>query len=538
MKNKKISVFFLFIVAFLIVIAATTVSNAASEYGYFSVNVTKDYKAAYKVLDIVNQERTKAGKSKLKMDKDLLEAAMFRASELVLDVSHDRPNGEDCFSIIEKQVGMVGENISAGCTTPEDAMQVWMSSEGHRNNILNSNYKTIGVGVIKCGNMYFWTQIFGSTNLNEQAKAPANQNVGALIPFAKDKIKLWIVNGDEKGYVENGFQPIVAIYNNGFPFASPILNNSQLTFVSSDKSIFTVDKNGTIKGVKEGKAKLTVQLKQEDTVLAKATQKVEIKKKNISKLSISKIDNKAYTGKKIEPDVTIKDGKAKLKKGTDYTVKYENNVKTGKATVTIKGKGVYKGTVKKSFYIVPKKVTSVKVKKQTTTSVTLNWSKATGATGYEVYKYNTSKKKWEKVGSTTKTSYTVKNLKAGTKYKFKVKAYKTVSKKKYYGSYSSELQTATKTSTPKITSLTTGSKKANLKWKKVSGATGYEIYMATSKNGKYSKVKTITKSSTVKYSKAKLKKNKKYYFKVRTYKTVNGKKIYSSYSTVKSIKVK
>ena len=62
--------------------------------------------------------------------------------------------------------------------------------------------------------------------------------------------------------------------------------------------------------------------------------------------------------------------------------------------------------------------------------------------------------------------------------------------------------------------------------------------MSTSKNGKYSKIKTITKSGTVKYTKSSLKKNKRYYFKVRSYKTVNGKRIYSSYSTVKSIKIK
>ena len=61
--------------------------------------------------------------------------------------------------------------------------------------------------------------------------------------------------------------------------------------------------------------------------------------------------------------------------------------------------------------------------------------------------------------------------------------------------------------------------------------------MATSKSGKYTKIKTAGKS-TKSYTKSSLKKGKTYYFKVRTYKTVDGKKIYSSYSSVKSIKVK
>ena len=168
----------------------------------------------------------------------------------------------------------------------------------------------------------------------------------------------------------------------------------------------------------------------------------------------------------------------------------------------------------------------------------MNWSKSPAVTGYELYKYNSSKKKWEKVTTTSKTSYTVKKLKSGTSYKFRVRAYVSINNKKYYSSYSSTLSTATKTKTPKISKITSKSKKATISWKKVSGASGYQIYMATSKKGKYSKVKTITSGKTVKYTKGSLKKKKTYYFKIRTYKTVSGKKIYSSYSSVKSIKVK
>ena len=61
--------------------------------------------------------------------------------------------------------------------------------------------------------------------------------------------------------------------------------------------------------------------------------------------------------------------------------------------------------------------------------------------------------------------------------------------------------------------------------------------MATSKNGKYSKIKTITNTKTIKYTKSSLKRGKTYYFKVRTFKIVNGKKIYSSYSSKKSARI-
>ena len=167
-------------------------------------------------------------------------------------------------------------------------------------------------------------------------------------------------------------------------------------------------------------------------------------------------------------------------------------------------------------------------------------------TGYEIYKYNSKTKQYTYVGNTTKTTYTVKNLKPGTTYKYKVRAYikndgnlgAGASTSKVDGFFSSELSATTKTETPKISKITTKSKKATIKWSKTSGASGYEIYMSTSKNGKYSKIGTVKGNKTFKYTKSKLKKEKKYFFKIRTYRTVAGKKVYSSYSSIKNIKVK
>ena len=77
-----------------------------------------------------------------------------------------------------------------------------------------------------------------------------------------------------------------------------------------------------------------------------------------------------------------------------------------------------------------------------------------------------------------------------------------------------------------------------MKWKKVSGANGYEIYRATTKNGKYTNIKTIKNNSTTSYINSKLASKKGYYYKVRAYINVNGKKVYSSYSSIKYIKTK
>ncbi len=246
----------------------------------------------------------------------------------------------------------------------------------------------------------------------------------------------------------------------------------------------------------------------------------------------------AYTGKALKPSVTVKNGKTTLKAGTHYTVTYKNNTKIGKATVTITGiaKNGYSGTKTLTFNIVPANVKNLKAT-QTTTSVTLSWNKVAGAKGYRVYKYDTKTKKWVKVADTTKTKLTIKKLKAGTSYKYAVKAYTTVSKTTYWSASYAQLSTATKPATPTL-KATAGKKQAALSWKKISGASGYVVYMATGKNGSFKKVATIKKGSTVKYTKKSLKKGTTYRFKIMAYKTVSGKNIYSGYSAVKTVKAK
>ncbi|MDD6528110.1 MAG: leucine-rich repeat protein [Oscillospiraceae bacterium] len=87
-------------------------------------------------------------------------------------------------------------------------------------------------------------------------------------------------------------------------------------------------------------------------------------------------------------------------------------------------------------------------------------------------------------------------------------------------------------------SVAAGSKKATLKWSKRAEATGYVVYMATSQNGKYTKIATIKNNGTVSMTKTGLTTGKTYYFKVASYKTVSGKVVYSAWSSVKGVKIK
>ena len=116
-----------------------------------------------------------------------------------------------------------------------------------------------------------------------------------------------------------------------------------------------------------------------------ATQEVVIKQ--ISSLNVNVDTCKAlYTGKKIKKSINIYDGNKKLVEGTDYTVAYKNNKKTGKAKITITGKGNYKGTVKKYFIIVPKKVKIIDVYyAYNYKSAKVEWERDKLASGYTVY---------------------------------------------------------------------------------------------------------------------------------------------------------
>lgn len=104
-----------------------------------------------------------------------------------------------------------------------------------------------------------------------------------------------------------------------------------------------------------------------------------------------------------------------------------------------------------------------------------------------------------------------------------------------------KVTTAVKAKLSKVTKLKVKNKKkrkAVITWKKVKNASGYQIYRATKKNGKFKKVKTVKGNSVVKYTNTKLKKNKKYYYKVRAYRTVKGKKVYGAFSVKKSVSIK
>ena len=121
---------------------------------------------AKQVVNLVNEERAKAGLSALVLDETLASAAMVRAIEIETSFSHTRPDGRS-FSTVLSDMGIQyrrsGENIAWGQQSPKAVMEGWMNSKGHRANILNPNFTKIGVGYRKnAAGRTYWTQLFTS----------------------------------------------------------------------------------------------------------------------------------------------------------------------------------------------------------------------------------------------------------------------------------------------------------------------------------------------------------------------------------------
>ena len=185
----------------------------------------------------------------------------------------------------------------------------------------------------------------------------------------------------------------------------------------------------------------------------------------------------------------------------------------------------------------PKKVSGIKYSKATATSVTLTWKKQDKGSGYQVLYYDKAKKKYV-VGKTvtgkSKNSATVKGLKAGNTYKFKIQAYKLAGSLKWFGAKSSVYNMGTLPA--KVTKVKYSFKgnKCTLTWKACTGANGYEIQKYNSTTKKWKTVKKIKKKKN-KYQ-FKLAKKRSVKYRVRAYRVLKKKNFYGKYSSKKTVK--
>ena len=125
-----------------------------------TVYYKEDY--AYQVLNLINQIRKENGLNELTMDYTLIQVANVRSEEATRNWSHTRPDGSAWWTVHQQYglYGKFGENLAYGQESPDEVVQAWMDSEGHRANILTSDFTTIGISCYYNDGEYYWSQEF------------------------------------------------------------------------------------------------------------------------------------------------------------------------------------------------------------------------------------------------------------------------------------------------------------------------------------------------------------------------------------------
>lgn len=180
-------------------------------------------------------------------------------------------------------------------------------------------------------------------------------------------------------------------------------------------------------------------------------------------------------------------------------------------------------------------------KRINSSSIKIAWKPVSKVTGYQIYRSTTNKKgsyKLVKTVSSKYKEYTNTGLKTGTTYYWKVRAYRSASGERVYSNLSKAIsRKATLLSPSNLRTEKVSSRIVRIRWNKVEGASGYMLYRsAPNKNGSFKRINTVNSKYSSLQDKS-LKKGKRYYWKMKAYKVVNGKRVYSGYSKTISRRV-
>ena len=252
-------------------------TNGLARIQAINISGTDSYTEAYRVLEMVNAERSKRGLTPLQMDQTLLDCAMQRAAELSVLFSHTRPDGACIFEMDPK---IYAENVAAGQSSAAQVMDSWMNSTGHRENILTAEFQSIGIGCFRIGNVYYWTQNFGIAEA-EAAAMPEDKTVtetirvglyeipeatissgvdfsfgGSDAPYTIDFAVKLTSNSILKGETS---QASVVVSNSAF-YVPVTIENTGCEWSGSNEKVVAVNESGLITAIGDGTADIHVKL--------------------------------------------------------------------------------------------------------------------------------------------------------------------------------------------------------------------------------------------------------------------------------------
>ena len=345
---------------------AVSVHASSGELIDFPVEGTEDYKGAYEAAELFNDERESLGLNRLTIDADLTEAAMQRAYELAVYTAHIRPNGTVAgYDSNDLSPKVDGENIGFGLVPTARAFKDGiMNSPGHRYWAMKEGYTITGIGHVHTEDGSFWVQLLGIGEPNTNLVMTEKVSRGRSVKVTPGNLKFHKYNG----YRSDGGYSIIYGAEDTKPVRSrvayevsdglvlgAIFPSNRLTFTSSDESVFTVDGSGKITPTGVGKATITYTLWENpsvsDTQIVEVTP-YEFRVTGKPVISIKGTSTYEYTGSDIVPDIEVIDHNGNsLEENRDYTIRYENNVQPGRATIWVDGMGNYTGNAYIDFTI-------------------------------------------------------------------------------------------------------------------------------------------------------------------------------------------
>ena len=230
--------------------------------------------------------------------------------------------------------------------------------------------------------------------------------------------------------------------------------------------------------------------------------------------------------------------------GSTYTE--SSAVKLSRGTYYLKVQAFAKNAVDKEYTLCVNKIGNKKtsvtsVKSTAYNKLKVSWKVVPAAASYQVYRSTKKDGDYQNIktiDSVGTSSWTDSSVKTGKTYYYKIKVVVKTQNGNQTSGFSNVKSAKAVPAKTTLKAKASNAKNVKLTWSKVKGANGYEIYRSNSKDGKYQKVKTISKGGTTSYKDGKLKKSTTYYYKIRAYRKVDRKKVYGSYSSVVSVKTK
>lgn len=380
--KRKWKIWSAFLAMFLLFLSGVIISSAEE---MITAQVTGKYgqSEARSMLEMINEFRAgddawywnesdsekiyNSNLQELKYDYQLERDAMLRAMEIAIFYSHTRPNGDSCFSAVTLG-GYRGENIAIGYTSASAVFEGWQETEddyegqGHRRNMLSSDFKTIGIGHVYYNGYHCWVQEFSSQSGTMSENIANDSDTTVSIEILPSNIKNKSISLQTES-IEFAYGDTVELPNIDAELsltstwrgrACPVAFTYQWSDSQNDSCIEIDNSSGTMTAVSVDETVITTE------VLDEA---FEVKLKVIPK-PIDSAENQAiitleqseyeYTGYAQTPSLTVTLGGKTLIDGTDYKTDYDSNIDVGEAFVTITGTGNYQGTLTATFKITPK----------------------------------------------------------------------------------------------------------------------------------------------------------------------------------------